>query len=248
MKNNICIVCGKEFLAKRYDRVICSPECKKKFAPNNNPIKDKHTKCEICGKSFVKKRNCQRVCSRECGNKLKHYNSVARKAVQKLTKEKTVYTKKCEHCGLIFETKAKRQIYCSKECCLKHIKDKKEPKVHNNICVWCGKEYVSKRPSRFCCKSCKIKSRSVNVLHHRPYKINNSKQNAVYRNKIGERDNWICNICGGKINKDLKYPDLMSASLDHIVPLSKGGKHTEQNVHISHLHCNIKKQDKLIAP
>lgn len=33
----------------------------------------------------------------------------------------------------------------------------------------------------------------------------------------------------------------MSASLDHVVPLSKGGDHTRSNSVVAHLICNIRK-------
>ena len=59
--------------------------------------------------------------------------------------------------------------------------------------------------------------------------------------EIFERDNWICGICGQKINRRLKWPHPRSKSLDHIVPLSRGGAHIPQNVQAAHLRCNISK-------
>ncbi|MDG1950486.1 MAG: HNH endonuclease signature motif containing protein [bacterium] len=41
------------------------------------------------------------------------------------------------------------------------------------------------------------------------------------------------------IDRTLRYPDLMSASLDHVVPLSKGGANSAENFQASHLSCNI---------
>lgn len=55
------------------------------------------------------------------------------------------------------------------------------------------------------------------------------------------RDNWVCGICGRKINKRLKYPNPLSASIDHIIPLSKGGNDNPVNVQASHLRCNVGK-------
>ena len=57
-------------------------------------------------------------------------------------------------------------------------------------------------------------------------------------NDIYQRDNWICQICKRAVNKKLKYPDPLSKSLDHIVPLSHGGNHTRENVQLAHLKCN----------
>jgi 5-methylcytosine-specific restriction endonuclease McrA len=38
-----------------------------------------------------------------------------------------------------------------------------------------------------------------------------------------------------------KAPDPMSPSLDHILPLSKGGTHEPRNVQLAHLGCNVRK-------
>lgn len=61
---------------------------------------------------------------------------------------------------------------------------------------------------------------------------------------IYKRDKWKCGICGGKVNKHLKYPHPLSPSLDHIIPLSKGGTHTRENVQLAHLRCNLSKGSK----
>lgn len=57
--------------------------------------------------------------------------------------------------------------------------------------------------------------------------------------EIFDRDNWRCGICGESIDSALKYPDPMSVSLDHIVPLARGGDHSRENTRASHLRCNV---------
>ena len=59
--------------------------------------------------------------------------------------------------------------------------------------------------------------------------------------EIFERDGWLCGICGQKINKRLKYPNPRSKSIDHIVPLSKGGADAPINLQAAHLRCNTSK-------
>jgi 5-methylcytosine-specific restriction endonuclease McrA len=59
--------------------------------------------------------------------------------------------------------------------------------------------------------------------------------------EIFKRDNWICGICNEFIDKELKWPDVKSVSLDHIIPVSKGGSHIRTNVQASHLGCNMRK-------
>lgn len=58
---------------------------------------------------------------------------------------------------------------------------------------------------------------------------------------IYTRDNWRCGLCGKRVNKRLSYPHRMSASLDHIVPMSHGGDHAPINVQCAHLKCNMDK-------
>jgi 5-methylcytosine-specific restriction endonuclease McrA len=62
--------------------------------------------------------------------------------------------------------------------------------------------------------------------------------------EIFERDGWQCKICFKPVDKLLKFPHRMAASLDHIIPVSKGGAHTRQNTQCSHWVCNSRKGDR----
>ncbi|MBA2702705.1 MAG: HNH endonuclease [Blastocatellia bacterium] len=56
---------------------------------------------------------------------------------------------------------------------------------------------------------------------------------------IWQRDKGICYLCGNTIEpKDCHF--------DHVIPLSKGGAHTADNLRATHSWCNLTKQDKLI--
>lgn len=65
---------------------------------------------------------------------------------------------------------------------------------------------------------------------------------ALYR-----KSNGVCTICGEPVDvTDIndghigrRYP-----TLDHIVPLSKGGTHTWDNVQLAHMSCNAGKCDR----
>jgi len=58
---------------------------------------------------------------------------------------------------------------------------------------------------------------------------------------ILERDGWVCQICGEPIVRALRYPDLGSRSVDHVVALALGGDDTAANKQAAHLGCNIRK-------
>lgn len=54
-----------------------------------------------------------------------------------------------------------------------------------------------------------------------------------------DRDGYVCYLCGGGIDspKNMHY--------DHIIPVTRGGPHSEDNISVTHASCNISKQNKL---
>lgn len=64
---------------------------------------------------------------------------------------------------------------------------------------------------------------------------------------VYERDGWLCGLCGGPVDRSLAWPDPMSASLDHVIPLADGGGHTPKNAQCSHLVCNERKGGRKVA-
>jgi 5-methylcytosine-specific restriction endonuclease McrA len=56
---------------------------------------------------------------------------------------------------------------------------------------------------------------------------------------IFERDGWQCGHCGKPVDSSLRHPDPMCPSLDHIVPVSKGGATDSSNLRLVHLVCNL---------
>ena len=56
----------------------------------------------------------------------------------------------------------------------------------------------------------------------------------------------VCGICGKPVDMKLKYPHPLSAVIDHVVPVSKGGHPSAiENLQLAHWSCNREKSDKL---
>lgn len=55
-----------------------------------------------------------------------------------------------------------------------------------------------------------------------------------------------CGICELPMNRELAYPDPLSKSVDHIVPLALGGPHEQSNLQYAHLRCNVAKGAMLL--
>lgn len=57
----------------------------------------------------------------------------------------------------------------------------------------------------------------------------------------------ICGICGKPVDKELRYPHPLSACVDHIIPVAKGGHPSDrENLQLAHWTCNRQKSDKLL--
>jgi 5-methylcytosine-specific restriction endonuclease McrA len=60
----------------------------------------------------------------------------------------------------------------------------------------------------------------------------------IDRTQVFERDDWTCGICSLAVDPAARFPDAGSATLDHVVPMSRGGGHVWANVQLAHFYCN----------
>lgn len=72
------------------------------------------------------------------------------------------------------------------------------------------------------------------------------RENHIDAVALFEHYDWICYLCHKPIDKDLRLPNKQAATIDHVIPLSRGGEHVWDNVRPAHAHCNYKKADKLL--
>jgi 5-methylcytosine-specific restriction endonuclease McrA len=59
-------------------------------------------------------------------------------------------------------------------------------------------------------------------------------------NIIIARDGYICHICGSLVAPE-------ELQFDHIIPLSRGGTHTYENIAVAHATCNHKKGARIVV-
>ena len=119
-----------------------------------------------------------------------------------------------------------------------------------HLCPVCGR--ITVKP-KYCSIECRNKACYSSHEHSRRLKIQSAMVDKDITVKgLFLRDKGICAICGKPCDiNDYEYRDGVFIagnnypSVDHIIPLSKGGVHSWDNVQLAHRICNTKKRDHI---
>lgn len=86
--------------------------------------------------------------------------------------------------------------------------------------------------------------------HHqrRAAKRGRTDSEPVSINAIIRRDGTDCSLCGQPVDLALTWPHRMYKSIDHTIPLARGGRHAMDNTTLAHFACNASKGDREWVP
>lgn len=114
----------------------------------------------------------------------------------------------------------------------------------NGRCKTCGASFTAPACASWAGHYCSPLCNRRHARAERRARKRNAWVEEVRRPKVYARDLWICQLCGDPVDPSAKYPNVMCASLDHIVPLAKGGEHSYENTQLAHALCNSLKGDR----
>ena len=81
---------------------------------------------------------------------------------------------------------------------------------------------------------------------YRPDHDGNHRPQYERNKKIIFATQQYCALCGRPVDFSLKHPDPMSATIDHIIPIGRGGHPSDiGNMQLAHFACNRSKGTKL---
>ena len=110
-------------------------------------------------------------------------------------------------------------------------------------CRHCDQPFVDTHPeARYCSESCQ-------QGHKRAVRLAAIAATGehLHFTEVGELAGWTCGICGTPVDRELAVPHRLAPTVDHIIPLSRGGEHVADNVQLAHLTCNSSKRDLVAA-
>ena len=268
-----CSTCGRDMVGLGKSSNYCSDECKictidwcdrkirasglcgMHYQRKRTGAKT-HLNCETCGKELKQYSGQAKYCDTNCRPRCKvdgcskpfrsvdgycgmHKVRIDRHGTTDVehtwTPESDTYT--CQACKKTFGAGGGSRKYCSGRCQrLGHVYGDNIPPIDFE-CAQCGVlvkrdrfEKLKQNPSRKMCDECSQDRYSK----YRWFK------NEVH--KAGKAD---CGICGTPIDMSLKWPDVQSFSVDHIIPVSLGGSHDRENLQPAHLSCNARKSNRV---
>ncbi|AGT12100.1 HNH endonuclease [Mycobacterium phage Jabbawokkie] len=150
--------------------------------------------------------------------------------------------------------RGKRPISCE-ECSGKCWKSSKPASDGRTLCRSCrfGSVRRSKPTTHWSCANCGVACQRVATRGQRPRLcaecrtsdwISKSRREAIY-----ERDLWTCWLCEEHVDANLiGSRDVWRPSLDHVIPRASGGDHSEANLRLAHMWCNVTRGDGRCAP
>lgn len=211
--------------------------------------------CQACGTVFVRSFETVNYGKLDCPS-CKHKQATERQAEKERAHKAEVEVRRKEQ-------KAKQAV---------KLKEREQRLNTIRSCKVCGCDYTIKqymertgmtyeRNSGFCSPECRDKhKKALRKLHHSKGQDNNRKRARIYGckyergitlKKAVERLGLTCALCGKPCNwNDRSYGKYCGAyypSIDHIIPMSKGGGHTWDNIQVAHIICNSKKETTILG-
>lgn len=165
--------------------------------------------------------------------------------------------RECEICGVEYYSRRNQGITCSQKCAAQlRLTKKAQWVVHiSGTCEGCGVDFARgvagadhKKgiPSlTYCSVECYRAHDSRNRQHRRRAALGGAvTADEVMVQQLLERDGPYCRLCGGDLDITKRGRSSESVSVDHIVPIASGGKHSLKNCQLAHLGCNSRKCNK----
>lgn len=235
-----CLYCSKDITGKTesYCSKGCFDEARKKQKREKyrkeNGLYNKYgeeRKCKYCGKDISDRPLDAIYCDNHCGDMFRYFETTTNMPMDEYRK-------------MIAEQKEQRLARLEIE-----IKARKIARTVTKSCEWCGNKFTTDIPHKLTCSATCRRKRSAKK-HDKRINSNNIVDNDISLPRLYKRDLGICYLCHSKTDPTdiIRYPTYVIAgprypSIDHVIPIAKGGLHAWDNVKLACKQCNSSKSD-----
>jgi 5-methylcytosine-specific restriction endonuclease McrA len=248
-----CPGCGSTFAPTHAATLYCDRRCSAAASKRRTrPIAaayTRHTTCQRCGGPMpAGARASQKYCSPECGLRDRHAERAAMAVIG---------MRHCTHCDAEFRPKSRRNVTCSPRCSgLAHYYANRESYTERtmrwfeanperrlaNVRAWAERNTAHLRAKNLAWTRSHPDRVAVIGQRRRAAKRDNPDSVGVSTRdwqRALRRADGRCYYCGAKPDETLH--------MEHVIPLSRGGRHAIGNVVPACRTCNLQKHDKLVS-
>lgn len=220
--------------------------------------------CVVCGSSFEAKTNRAKYCCEKCKNRSRFGRSIddvrAENEKTKLEllkwykrgkKDKEIAEKIGRSVTWVQKTRIDmglpRQGY--KKAREKEIHKQELAQMEVRFCKKCGSYFYPIRVNQiYCSKACeKSVNHQINDIK-RKRRVQEAYIDDIELHELYRKEKGVCYLCGELCDwNDVKYVNGIAHALknypsrEHVIPISKGGLHSWENVRLAHIKCNSSK-------
>lgn len=158
------------------------------------------------------------------------------------------------------EREAQKRAQLKAERLSRAVNEQLTKRLAIHTCKNCGKDFCQMttgyNSTAYCSEKCQKRWYNRKACDKRHKKLMSREHDTdISLEKLYQRDRGICYLCGGVCDwSDGEERDgtfiagPMYPSVDHVVPVAKGGTHTWANIKLAHRDCNTKKRDQIQSP
>lgn len=254
-----CSECGAMFKRVHPKQKTCSPACatsnKTKMARKHHNKVIGHAKCEQCGEQFGVTLNRRRFCNKKCARAARNRPAPTARELLESERFQRIKSKKrkCIRCSHVYlQINTQRASFCVACKAVYWKRTPPDPEGYVYCCEQCGRMVVRRKMAGriVVCVACSYRTTrdtKKEAKRRREYlkrSTSNHKGKTFRRSDIYKRDGYTCQLCNCAVRKTKEYaPD--QATIDHIIPLSRGGTHTMENCQCACQACNWAKNDSM---
>lgn len=243
-----CLQCGTVFSTDHPTKKFCSKQCGNKYnhKPNENAddsaAEKALQKCNTDWKYIGGYTGSDgfMIIKHSCGY-------IVRKSCTTIRHHKV----RCEVCETLerkqrkFEQKQQEAKQREVTRFFKPVKKHKQTAMKE--CPICGCFFYG--GNKYCSSECAkepARHRYAMKKNRRKEKGWTTESKTISLAKLYERDNGICYLCGKKCEYSEDYNSNTYPTIDHVVPIAKGGMDEWKNIRLAHRFCNLAKGVEIV--
>ena len=223
---------------------------------------ERYSICVVCGSEFAGK--WSGPVARYCGSRCRSDARNARERERRRTIDRRVVACANPFCSNLFVVHVNsRKKTCGKDCSYVVGEWRKDGvgalemaaisrgqlqacRIWYTTCVDCGAIFVRKwkRAGVYqCCRPCaRIRRRATDA--RRSHKRRAAGPKVMSVDQIAARDGCACYVCGRRVDLSLSGSAKWGPTIEHRIPVSRGGTNDPENLALSHRYCNVSRGNR----